>query len=142
VWIIDCDRERYFQIGNALDADTDHLYGKTLDEVTKELGLENVPRDDVPTSNVDPCRIYHFRGFALYLTLESLPAGLTREMMKGRVLTEEEVRRPIVCWIARYRPFILPDGVRYREQRMKNYRDSERKMLEEINAGMTRRSRG
>jgi hypothetical protein len=142
VWIIDCDRERYFQIRKALDADPDHLYDKTLDEIIKKLALENVPWDDVPTNNDDPCRIYHFRGFALYVTLESLPAGLTRDMRKGRGLNEEEIHRPKVWWIAGDRPFILLDGIRDREQRMKNYRDSERKMLEEINAGMRKRSRG
>ena len=45
-WTLDHDRKRYNQIQTAIDADPNHLLGSSLEQVTKELRLENVPWDD------------------------------------------------------------------------------------------------
>ena len=45
-WTLDHDRKRYNQIQTAIDADPNHLLGSSLEQVTEELRLENVPWDD------------------------------------------------------------------------------------------------
>ena len=71
-WTADYDRDRYNQIRRAIDADPKHLLGKSFAEVSKEFNLEDVPGDDVTINQPfnGQFRIYHFRGFAFYVSLE------------------------------------------------------------------------
>jgi hypothetical protein len=134
----DYDRQCYNQIRRAIEADKQHFLGKPLDEFVRKLGLENVPwNDDGPTQNEPGSdRYYHFRGFALYVTLERLPAGITPGMTKGRSLTSEELQRPVVPWLARNVPFVLIDGISDGEERMRRFWRWAEEECERINKKM------
>jgi hypothetical protein len=121
-WTFDYDRTRYNQIRRAIDADSNHLRGRPLDEIVKTLGLENVPWDDGNVQNEPGSyRIYHFRGFSLNVTLEQWPEGVRPHSVVGRSFTSEELQRPTVLWLGSYDPFILVDGIPDREERMRRF---------------------
>jgi hypothetical protein len=139
-WTLDHDRKRYNQIQTAIDADPHHLLGRSLEQVTKELRLENVPWDDGGTQNGPGTYcIYHFRGFALYVTLASLPAGIAPGETVGRSLTSEELSRPEVPWLLNYDPFILIDGIRDRKERMTKFWKAADESVKQMNAEMERK---
>ena len=91
-WTADYDKERYTQIRGAIAADPKHLLGKSLDEVTKALSLEDVPWDDSAVKSPGMYRIYHFRGFASDVTLELLPPGITPDSNRAWTANGEELR--------------------------------------------------
>ncbi len=139
-WTLDHDRKRYNQIQTAIDADPHHLLGRSLEQVTKELRLENVPWDDGSTQNgPGTYRVYHFRGFALYVTLQSLPAGIAPGETVGRSLTSEELSRPEVPWLLNYNPYIQIDGIRDRKERMTKFWKDADESVKHINAEMERK---
>jgi hypothetical protein len=76
-WTADYDRARYARIIKAIAADPKHLCGRRLCDVSRELGLEEVPWDDGNVQNLPGSyRIYHFRGFALYVSLDYMREGI------------------------------------------------------------------
>ncbi|MGO8747289.1 MAG: hypothetical protein ACLQNE_14990 [Thermoguttaceae bacterium] len=138
-WIYDYDKERYTQIKRAIEADQQHLCGKSFDEVAEELSLQDVPWDDfnIQQGPDNQLRIYHFRGFALYVTLEILPAGITPQSKERWSSTMEELQRHGVLWIARhYQPFVSIDGISDGKERMKQHRKAVDEECERINAKM------
>ena len=141
-WTADYDKERYTEIRRAIEADPRHLLGKPFDEVAKAFGLDDVPWDDVAFQQPSGmARVYHFRGFALYVTLEALPAGVTPGREKTRALTPEELQRPSVLWLAHQDPSVQIDGIRGRKERMERYWKLINEECERINAEMDRNRR-
>jgi hypothetical protein len=139
-WTLDHDRKRFNQIQAAIDADPHHLLGKSLDQVTKELGLENVPWDDGSTQNgPGTYRLYHFQGFALYVTLQNLPAGIAPGEMVGRSFTSEELSRPEVPWLLNYNPYIVIDGIRDGKERIAKFWKAADESVKQINDEMKRK---
>ena len=79
-WIYDYNKERYTQIKRAIEADQQHLCGKSFDEVAEELSLQDVPWDNFDIQQGPErtsCVSTIFEAGALYVTLEILPAGIT-----------------------------------------------------------------
>ena len=140
-WTADFDTERYRQIRAAIAADPKHLLGKSLDEVTKALSLEDVPWDDTSVQQMPPCqfRIYHFRGFAFYVTINrELPED---SPLRTRSYTGEEIQRYGVVRLSYPPPFIRIDGLNDRQERMKRYWEAVDESCERINAEMERQRR-
>ncbi|MHB8902481.1 MAG: hypothetical protein ACYC6Y_27280 [Thermoguttaceae bacterium] len=138
-WTADYDKERYTQIRGAIVADTNHLLGKSLDEVTKALSLEDVPWDDSAVQREPGMnRIYHFRGFALHITLQLLPPGITPDSNQPWSANGEELRRHGVLWLAHGQPFVQIDGINDRQERMKRFWKAVDEECERINARMAR----
>ena len=130
-WTADYDKERYTQIRWAIAVDPKHLVGKHLDEVTKALGLEDVPWDDASDGVQHPgqFRIYHFRGFALYLTVDVPPPG-DLAVSKRERYTGEELRRPRLTYWTQVRI----DGLNDRQERMKRFWKALDEECERINS--------
>ncbi len=139
-WTADYDRERCTKIVKAIEADPQHLLGKPLEEVAKELGLEGVPWDDVSFQEPPDhsSRMYHFRGFALHVTLKRLPAGITPSSKEARSTTSAELQRHGVLWLAFWHPFVRIDGISDRKERMKQYWKAELEAWESGTAEMRR----
>ena len=73
------DRQHYDKIKRAILADPNYLLGKTLDEVTKQFGMEGIPWDNASFQQPPNWyRVYHFRGFGLFLTVELCQRGSHR----------------------------------------------------------------
>lgn len=129
---IDYDKERYRQIRNAIAADPKHLLGKYLDEVTKSLSLEDVPWDDASAGvqHMGQFRIYHFRGFALYVTVD-LPPPRDLPVSKKRRYAEEDLPRPRLTYSP---PRVRIDGLNDRQERMKRFWKALDEECERINS--------
>ena len=141
-WTAGYDRERYAQIRRAIEADPKHLLGKSFDEVTKELRLEDVPWDDAAFQQPPGMfRIYHFRGFALYVTLELLPPGIMPNSNTSWTGTGDELDRRGVLWLAHQDPSVQVDGIPDRKGRMERYWKAVDDACKRINAEMDRNSR-
>ncbi len=119
-WKAHYDTARYNQIRTAIEADPQHLLGKSLDEVTKELRLEGVPWDDFGFQELySATHIFHFRGFALYVHLQFLPAGTTPNTI--RLSDWADLKRPGALWLADWKPFVKIDGISDGKERMNQY---------------------
>jgi hypothetical protein len=120
-WYVDFDRDRYIEIHDAIKADKNHLLGKSFDEISKQFRLENVPWDDVAFQRGpnDSFRIYHFRGFAFYMTLEW---ARPKDGLK-RSYTMKEVRQYGVLRLAYFFPFVRADGINDPKEWMKRHWD-------------------
>jgi hypothetical protein len=141
-WTADYDGKRYTQICSAIDADPKHLLGKSFDEISRKLGLEDVPWDDAAVQQEPGMfRIYHFRGFALYVTLERLPAGITPDSRTPWTSTGKELERHGVLWLAHQYPCVKIDGISDGKERMKRYWKAIDEVCERINAEMRKRGR-
>jgi hypothetical protein len=93
-WTADYDRESYIRINGAIFADPKHLLDRRFDDVSREVKLDGVPWDDAAFQQPSGMfRIYHFRGFALYVTLKPLPAGITHHRVTPWNVTTEELNR-------------------------------------------------
>ena len=121
-WTEDYDKERYARIRKLIDNDPEHLRDKPFDEVSKELSLDNIPWDVVVGFQEPPSgqsRVYHFRGFFVYVELHSLPLGL---MPNGNeAWTSTELERHEVLWLGQ-RPSVRIDGIRDQKERMEAWR--------------------
>jgi len=118
----DYDKARFEQIQTVINSSTNKLLGKSLDEVSDLLSLKGVPWDTGYTSYpLGEARIYHFRGFYLYLHLEILPKDVTPSKREGFSYTEPELRKNGVRWLAAFDPFVHEDGLTNRAERMTNY---------------------
>jgi hypothetical protein len=136
-WTVDYDSKRFRQIESAIEADPQHLLGKPFAEVSRELGLESVPWDDVALQRpTGTCRMYHFRGFRLYMTVELLPAGITPASREQWNATTEELERHGTQWLAHDPPFVLIDGIPNQNERMERYRKDMEEMFQRINEEM------
>lgn len=135
-WTADYDKEKYMQIRTGIAADKQRLLGKSLAEVSKQFDLEVVPWDDASFQQMPPhqYRIYHFRGFAFYITVDvELPKGLP---VKNQQDTSEELRRYGVLRLAHQYPFVRIDGLDDRQERMKRFWKVIDEECERINAKM------
>ena len=128
------DKVRHDQIETCINSRTNHLLGASLDEVSNLLSLRQVPWDAGYTSYpLGEARIYHFRGFYLYVHLEILPQGTSPTNRNSFSFTEPELRKNGVRWIAAFRPFVRIDGITNPAVRMTNY-------WSEIHSGFRKRN--
>jgi hypothetical protein len=140
-WTVDFDRNRYAEIYGTIKADKQHLLGKSLEEATRAFGLDNIPWDDGAFQQESGMfRIYHFRGFALYITLNRLPAGITSNSNQPWRSTGEELQRHGVLWLAGQIPFVRADGINDPKERMKRYWHAIDEECIRINAEMKKNS--
>jgi hypothetical protein len=139
---MDYDRERYAQIHRALTGDPKHLLDTPFVEVSRELSLDNVPWDDVTLQErgVAESRMYHFRGFYLYVYLNPLPMGITPN--SDRTWTSEEHERPKVLWLDGQRSCVRIDGIRDRQERMEWWRKEVEESARRINEAARKRWNG
>jgi hypothetical protein len=130
----DYDRERYRQIYFSIAADPKHFRGTYFDDVIKALRLDDVPWDDIafqrPPGMV---RIYHFRGFALYISLEDLPPGITPAKNYRSVTPNGEYPPIIGVLRLRNQPGVEIDGLD-RQERMKRFWAEINEQAEQVNA--------
>jgi hypothetical protein len=83
------DKATYARISKAIAADPRHLSGKRLYDFIRELDLEDIPWDDANVQNeAGSFRIYHFRGFALYVNLY-VPSEHWRDVAPQKILLEQ-----------------------------------------------------
>jgi hypothetical protein len=137
-WRVDFDRNRYVEIHDAIKADKSHLLGKSFDEVSKRFGLESVPWDDASFQGPNGSyRIYHFRGFAFYVTV-GLELPDDSPLRKGGGYTGEDLRRYGVLRLADQYPFVRVDGINDPKERMKRHWDAIHQACARINAEMGR----
>jgi hypothetical protein len=138
-WTADYDKDRYTQIRSTIDADQQHLLGKSLDEVTTKLSLKGIPWDDVSLQEPlhGQARMYHFRGFAFLVELDLLPRGLTPQDRKP--WASSDLDRGGVLWLARLRPYVRIDGISDPKERMQEWRKAEH---EESERGSGNEKRG
>jgi len=144
-WTADYDRATYARIINAIAADPQHLCGRRLYDVARELGLEDAPWDDGNVQNLPGSyRVYHFRGFALYVTLDYMRQGLTPNMLLERGSADEKLQaRDLLRINLHMPPYVLIDGLSSREERMRIYWARENEAMREINEQMQlKRRRG
>jgi hypothetical protein len=83
-------------------------------------------------------RRYHFRGFALDVTLQRLPPGITPDNKTPWTASGEELDRHGVLWLAHQYPVVRIDGVSDREERMRRFWKEVEEECERINAEMER----
>lgn len=122
-WTADYDRASYARIKHAIAADPQHFCGKRLYDVLRELGLENAHWDDGNVQNLPgSSRLYHFRGFALYVSLDYMAEGVTEDMLLERGSPSEQLRgRDLLRIDPHIRPFVLIDGISNRQERMRRF---------------------
>jgi hypothetical protein len=134
-WAADYDRARYARITRAIAADPQHLGGRRLYDAGREVGLEDAPWDDANAQNrPGSFRIYHFRGFALYVSLEWGRQGLTDNMLLERGSADEKLQaRDLLRIDPHNAPYVLIDGLSSREERMRLYWARQEKAMREIN---------
>ena len=138
-WTADYDRARYIQVRQAIEDDREHLLGRSFDDFSKQLRLEDVPWDDGLALQLPEgmYRIYHFQGFALHVTLEPLPAGVTPDRIGRSRCSDEERQRPRVLWFIDA-PFVRIDGIGDRRERMTRHLKELDRICAEHNAEMER----
>ena len=137
-WTADYDKVSYARIINAIAADPRHLGGRRLYDVSRELGIEGAPWDDGNVQNLPGSyRIYHFRGLALYMSLEYMGEGLTQNMLLERGSPEERLQgRDLLRIHTHIPPFVIIDGISGRAERMRQYWARQEEAIEEINKKM------
>ena len=135
----DYDKERYRQIYFSIAADPKHFRGKYFDDAIKALRLDDVPWDDITLQRSEGMdRIYHFRGFALHISLETLPRSITPPK-NYRAVTSNGKYPPIIGVLRlRYQPHVEIDGLNDRQQRMKLFWDKIRDESDRINEELER----
>jgi hypothetical protein len=137
-WVYDYDRAAYDRIVEAIAADPQHLCGQRLYDVSRELGLKDVPWDDGNVQNLSgSLRIYHFRGFSLNLPLDYTSQGVTEEMLLARGESTEQPPARDLLRINRFQyPSVWVDGIGNREERMRQFRKRVEDNIREINEKM------
>ena len=138
LWWLDHDKAMYARISKAIAADPRHLSGKRLYDFIREMDLEDIPWDDANVQNqAGSLRIYHFRGFNLYVNL-SVPPEHWQHRGPESILLEQgslEEKRQARDWLRiGSRPFAHIDGINSREERMRKY-------WAEVNESLRRRQR-
>jgi hypothetical protein len=137
-WTVDYDRASYRRITRAIAADPQYLCGRPLYDVIRELGLEDVPWDDGNAQSLaGSCRIYHFRGFSLCVTLEYMRQGVTENVLLERGSPEEKLQNRALLWTnLNQSPFVMLDGIKRREERMRQYRAWNEESIKQLNKKM------
>ncbi len=121
-WAADFDRERYGAMRRVIERDPKRLLDRSFAEVSQLLHLDGVPWDDVAVQQEPGMfRVYHFRGFALYLTLRRYPPGITPESHTPWTSSGEELDRTGVLWLAHQYPALKIDEVTDRAERLKRF---------------------
>ena len=117
----DYDKEKYRQIYFSIAADPKHFRGKYFDDAIEALGLDDVPWDDIALQRSQGMeRIYHFRGFAFHISLETLPPGII-PANNYRAVTPNGEYPPIIGVLRlRDQPRVEIDGLD-RQERMKRF---------------------
>jgi hypothetical protein len=125
-WWLDHDKATYARISKAIAADPRPDWGTRLYDFIRELDLEDIPWDDGFDQNSETgcLRIYHFRGFSLYVHVY-VPLEYCRHGDFRRILREEgspqEKRQACEVLRIAYRPHAFIDGINSREERMRRY---------------------
>jgi hypothetical protein len=137
----DYDKQRYRQIYFSIATDPKHFRGKDFDDAIKALDLDDVPWDDTALQRPPGMqRIYHFRGFALHISLEDLPPGIT-PAKNYRAVTPNGEYPPIIGVLRlRHQPGVEIDGLD-RQERMKLFWDKIREQSDRINEELERERR-
>ena len=143
-WTADYDRAQYNRIVSAIAADPKHLGGRRLYDVAHQLGFEDVPWDDGSVQNrAGSMRIYHFRGFALWVTLDYMRDGVTEDMMLERGSAEEKLQaRDLLRINLNVPPSVWIDGLASREERMRIFWAREEEAIRKLNEEMELKRRG
>jgi hypothetical protein len=129
---VDYDQKRHDEIKTYIEADKDQRLGKALDDVLKDLKLDNVPWNKGYTNYPrGELRIYHFRGFYLVVHLELLPKGIKPGSNEPYSYTTAELEDSGVRWLAAFYPFVRVDGIGDSTERMKQYWEGVGKGFEE-----------
>jgi hypothetical protein len=81
-------------------------------------------------------RAYHFRGFALYVTLRRLPPGIAPDDKTPWTSSGEELERHGVLWLAHQYPCVKIDGISDGKGRMKQFWKQVEEDCQRINAEM------
>ena len=143
-WILgqEYDKATYAQIRKAIAADQRPFRDKRLADFIRELDLEDIPWDVVMDQNETGIpRIYHFRGFRLFVGVDLPPDYVQRDY--GRILREEgspeEKRRARDLLRITYGPYILIDGISSRGERMRRYWAEINESIRQINEKMESR---
>lgn len=131
-WTAEYDKASYYRITRAIAADPQRFCGRRLDDLSRELSLEDVPWDDGNLQNMPGSfRIYHFPGFALYVSLDWGRDGVTSDMLLERGSPSERLRGHDLLRIdVHQHPYVLIDGVHGREERMRRYWQLARESIE------------
>ena len=135
------DNERYAQIKNTIDAAPGHLLGKSLEEIAQELNLEGVPYDQVSEPQgmwFEETRIYHFRGFACYVTVSWLPPDVTPDGMHLASSSQPASPRQGQLPLTIRPPGAAIDGFSTPKERMEHYWRREHDAVEQIRRGAAR----
>ena len=119
------DKATYARISKAIAADPRLFSDKRLYDFLRELDLEDIPWDDANVQNeAGSFRIYHFRGFALYVNLY-VPSEHWRDVAPQKILLEQgspEEKRLARDWLRiESRPYASIDGINSREERMRKF---------------------
>jgi hypothetical protein len=143
-WTAEYDRAKYNRIVSAIAADPKHLCGRRLYDSAGELGFEDAPWDDGNVQNrTGSLHIYHFRGFALWVTLDYMRQGVTEEMMLERGSAEEKLKaRDLLRINLNIPPSVWIDGLASREERMRIFWAREEEAMRRINEEMELKRRG
>ena len=122
------DRDRYWQIKDAIHADSTNFIGRRLDEVSEKLGLEAVRWDEGYSNwghGLGEERVYHFRGFSLWISLEILPEGMTPNGDHSGLSIDGETIKKLKCsgvrWVWGFTPSVHIDYLDDPNERMKQY---------------------
>lgn len=137
-WTADYDRAVYARVRQAVEADPHGEHGRPFDEVSRELGLDDVPWDDAAfQSEPGMYRIYHYHGFALHVWLRRFRAGITPATPVGSSAPPDAPER---IWLLHGYSFVHVDGLD-RQERMRRYWKAIQDECDRINAEMDRAQR-
>ena len=135
-WMFDYDTAAHADITRKI-ADYPKLRGKRFDDVSRELGLEDIPWDDINYQGLAPCLMYHFRGFALIVRLEYSWTERIPESSHKQFSADERLPfRERLRIHSRNRPSIWIDGISSREERMRQHNARVRAQEDETNREM------
>jgi len=135
------DKERYSQIRRTIDSDQGHLLGKSLEEIARELNLEGIPYDEVdePQGLFDEkTRIYHFRGFACYVTMGTFPPDVTPDGMHLASSSQPASPRQGKLPLTVRSPGVASDGFSNPKERMEQHWKREREAIEQMQRAASR----
>jgi hypothetical protein len=138
-WTADYDRERYYEIRRVIEGDRKRLLDRSFAEVSQLLRLDGVPWDNVSFQQEPGMfRVYHFRGFALYVTLQRFPPGITPESHTPWTASGEELDRTGVLWLANRYPSLEIDEVTDRAERLRRYWNAIEEVCARVQAEMSK----
>jgi hypothetical protein len=121
----DYDKVRYEKMERIIVQSTNMLAGLSLSQASKLLSLEDARWDEgYSNAPLGQKRIYHFRGFCLWLELEVRPPGITPGSTQSFSYMERDLRSNGVWWVAHFWPHLQIDRLSDSRTRMSNYWDN------------------